>query len=65
MEVSKPHFINSKFLNRKRRERQTIINGLRQRFRDQLPFRKGEIETRRIEVGEIVLMADENENKIL
>lgn len=30
----------------------------------QLPFRKGDIETRAIDVGEIVLIADENKNKM-
>lgn len=60
--------IDSSFLNQKRSERQRIMNELRQRFRveylAQLPFRKGDAETRRIEIGEIVLIIDENKKKI-
>lgn len=61
-------YVDSKFLNQKRHKRQMIMNELRQRFSveylAQLPFRKGDTETRRIEVGEIVLIADENKKKI-
>lgn len=45
-----------------------MVNELRQKFRveylAQLPMRKGDNETRRIEIGEIVLMADEKQKEI-